>query len=99
MQWVESDWDLLKFLKVISLILFSKPGIYILYISCWFYLNTGSFENEEDATEFVKCKIESMFTHEHKTGEGQWNSIMVSIIALFWYLYGLNKLCYHFYFP
>lgn len=29
----------------------------------------GSFENEEDATEFVKCKIESMFTHEHKTGE------------------------------
>lgn len=29
----------------------------------------GSFENDEDATEFVKCKIESMFTHEHKTGE------------------------------
>lgn len=29
----------------------------------------GSFENEEDATEFVKCKIESMFTHEHQTGE------------------------------
>ncbi|XP_078333491.1 TBC1 domain family member 9-like isoform X2 [Crassostrea virginica] len=29
----------------------------------------GSFENEEDATEFVKCKIESMFAHEHKTGE------------------------------
>lgn len=29
----------------------------------------GSFENNEDATEFVKCKIESMFTHEHKTGE------------------------------
>ncbi|XP_061166989.1 TBC1 domain family member 9-like isoform X2 [Saccostrea echinata] len=29
----------------------------------------GAFENEEDATEFVKCKIESMYTHEHKPGE------------------------------
>ena len=36
-----------------------------------FILIIGSFENEEDATEFVKCKIESMFAHEHKTGEGK----------------------------
>ncbi|XP_055998545.1 TBC1 domain family member 9-like isoform X2 [Ostrea edulis] len=29
----------------------------------------GAFENEEDATEFVKCKIESMFTHENEERE------------------------------
>jgi hypothetical protein len=40
----------------------SKNSCYIL----------GAFENEEDATEFVKCKIESMFTHESKEGEGKW---------------------------
>ena len=42
----------------------------ILYSHDIFFM-IGSFENEEDATEFVKCKIESMFAHEHKTGEGK----------------------------
>ena len=38
-----------------------------LYIYCFCVVFSASFDNEEDITEFVKCKIESLVANEGNT--------------------------------